>query len=585
MDRVLRKTHTLEGFDLKVAPYYDFLGTKISNDGPTPRVPQPVIVDVDPIIADYIFNENDVESRLRRKMKKVASKIEWPYDQNENKIKLCPNDTGDKDSGFWTSWKENAVHQLTDFFDQYSTRKIKVDHSFWDDICDHLKQHSSKSVRPILRSNEGVIVLNGESREIGRLETVIKARLDELEEAAERERQTVTQQFNFNSENFKLFDLCRIKEEIEQRWTNVNFTLNQSSMTVECKGMQSEVLQAQVDIANKLNNLSKRSIDVSRSKSNFVSLTEDKIHEIFNARNIQAACSSDGPRITVTGKTDTDRDRALRYIETDLVEKQVAIENETTLTILQESKGRDLFDRLNGRKSVLVSLNASNSHVEITGFETDVNTAVRVVEDFIKDNVILEQVVGAEKGKVRFVAEHKGEELKVISGNNLHNSVTIRSQIEGHQSRFIITGTQQGTVAAKQAVQTLIDNTVHQQYSVGKVGMPQLLRENKGQRFLKSVEKDCKCIIETDQEFDSDETNGKRRVPQQVKILRKHAIEGNCSLVVCKGDLTTERVDAIVNAANVDLQHDGGVAGAIVNRGKLERVDYSKKNYRSLIAL
>jgi len=42
---------------------------------------------------------------------------------------------------------------------------------------------------------------------------------------------------------------------------------------------------------------------------------------------------------------------------------------------------------------------------------------------------------------------------------------------------------------------------------------------------------------------------------------------GEGSICVVHGDLTEERVDAIVNAANSRLAHGGGVAGAIVRRG------------------
>jgi len=52
------------------------------------------------------------------------------------------------------------------------------------------------------------------------------------------------------------------------------------------------------------------------------------------------------------------------------------------------------------------------------------------------------------------------------------------------------------------------------------------------------------------------------------KVLAQR-IEGGCTLQAVLGDMTCERVDAIVNAANSNLAHLGGLAGAIVDRGGL----------------
>ena len=49
--------------------------------------------------------------------------------------------------------------------------------------------------------------------------------------------------------------------------------------------------------------------------------------------------------------------------------------------------------------------------------------------------------------------------------------------------------------------------------------------------------------------------------------VRETTLLGGLTLQLVQGDLTTEQVDAIVNAANARLQHGGGVAGAISRRG------------------
>ncbi|RPI29227.1 MAG: macro domain-containing protein [Chloroflexota bacterium] len=50
-------------------------------------------------------------------------------------------------------------------------------------------------------------------------------------------------------------------------------------------------------------------------------------------------------------------------------------------------------------------------------------------------------------------------------------------------------------------------------------------------------------------------------------LLVEHVFPSGQRLQIVQGDLTQEKVDAIVNAANRHLQHGGGVAWAIVKRG------------------
>lgn len=53
----------------------------------------------------------------------------------------------------------------------------------------------------------------------------------------------------------------------------------------------------------------------------------------------------------------------------------------------------------------------------------------------------------------------------------------------------------------------------------------------------------------------------------QNELLRQHHYPSGQQLEIVRGDLTAQAVDAIVNAANARLQHGGGVAGLIAQRG------------------
>jgi O-acetyl-ADP-ribose deacetylase (regulator of RNase III) len=58
-------------------------------------------------------------------------------------------------------------------------------------------------------------------------------------------------------------------------------------------------------------------------------------------------------------------------------------------------------------------------------------------------------------------------------------------------------------------------------------------------------------------------------------LIAQLTLPSGQTLALYQGDLTEERVDAIVNAANERLAHGGGLAGAIVRKGGREIQDES----------
>jgi O-acetyl-ADP-ribose deacetylase (regulator of RNase III) len=51
------------------------------------------------------------------------------------------------------------------------------------------------------------------------------------------------------------------------------------------------------------------------------------------------------------------------------------------------------------------------------------------------------------------------------------------------------------------------------------------------------------------------------------QVLQEHTFPSGQHLYIIQGDLTQEQVDAIINAANAQLKHGGGVAAAVSRHG------------------
>ncbi|XP_072026437.1 protein mono-ADP-ribosyltransferase PARP14-like [Amphiura filiformis] len=577
VDRVTSKQHSLSKTSLHVSIYFDKLGVIVSSDGPTPHIPDSVILQIDPEIAEFVLDKSG-QHRLRvdSEILNENGRIIWPSKGRVDNVEIVPIKSA-SDPSSWIQWPARVSARLVEICKEFKSDNIIVEEDIWNEVCDKLKDLNLGNVRPLLKTEQATINLRGPCAEVENTMTQLNIVVRDLEVAAERAKQVTRKQVQLADDKFQFLFLCNIKEELDKKWQlDVRITPSTSTCEIIFEGMRSEVAEAQLDMYTRLENLAKYDFECSPNKVRFLRHVQDKIHETLKTRGIHAATAIDGNKVTIIGAKDQDTRRAYQFIKSDIIELSIPLQNQATINVLLTQKGITLFEEVNRNKVTLAAVNPTKKCIDISGFKLDVKQASDKIQEFIEKNVILEQRIPLVKGKVGYLMEHASRELQSISEHNRQHTVNVKPTPGGRQSGITVTGTEQGLKLAIQSLKTLTENIVERQYPVAKPGMPELLRGPRGKKLLKSVAKDCSCFIDTNSTDDrADEGHG-GGLMTDIEILRRHTTENGVELMVCKGDLTREKVDAIVNAANVELNHIGGLAGDIVKKGGISIQNESK---------
>ena len=77
-------------------------------------------------------------------------------------------------------------------------------------------------------------------------------------------------------------------------------------------------------------------------------------------------------------------------------------------------------------------------------------------------------------------------------------------------------------------------------------------------------------VVQEEDSKEEESGDGEEATPKKIvsgKLIRKGLMGDILSIEVVKNDITKELSDAITNAANGNLAHGGGVAGAISSCG------------------
>lgn len=570
---VIQRKHTLEGNQLEAQPFYHFLENTATNKKEIP------------------FDANLFE-HIKKNHGHVLQTL-----TDENKVELCMNvnksfvmiSPSDKRKVSQTSWQDRTG-SLENFLLGFKKIEIPLAPELFDEVSerwqkDRLRKESSTDLVNFSRHDRLVQILGKEDsvNEEGR-------KLQDLILAVEEDTELMNSKVKVIRDGIprsrlRLLEMSGICQKLQGEHQHLNISFDLDSETLCLDGPRTLLNEVQAEVFTFMSKMIERTIELPTNITRVLkkSSVSSVIQDLLKQRGVQAIFVHDQCRssneVQVIGVDLHSAKEAEKVLLGAIQENSIRLTEENA-QVLDSRPWKDFQTTLTSKFKVDIFVQISSNTVWVSGIAKDVKQCYDQVIDFLQKNTILRDTVPLDHGSTRFVFERLSSELEEIKRDLSTCSIDMR--ISPSCKGIDISGTAEGIDECLPRLVDLTKNIQKVSVPIDKPGMTKFFSQGKGPKSLKAIEDTNNCIITTSERngnaaSPTDEAGGKQLETSSGEFICSYLTVERKKISVFKDDITRHRVDAIVNPANEELKHIGGLAAAIVKVGGTEIQDHCNK--------
>lgn len=545
---------------IAVYPYYPLLGIALyGKDGPCIEIPKPIEFNISPYILQHICSIEGLKNNIDVKMKDKHCEIKWPdHDCQDPVLQLIFSPTLSTNLRsvvqIVLKWKEAVYNELSLLIEKFKVIEYKMDESVWEAIREHVGSSTYDGV--LIKPDFGLekVFLTGISEDVTKINPTFRQLVEETTKQVERKKQTKTETLPMSPALYQIMCNSGLKKEILDQVPELRIDYDVPTKNVHLSGLRDEVLTAKYEIVIITQQMKNKSIQMNPHLIKFLIATdnEEMSSVLFLHHNINAMLEIDDGDVKLMAHSKEDFASAENQIKEKLHHKQLLVEDKN---LLKSPEWRSLHSHLlqvfNAEKiTVLIEESSSGmvDNVVITGLTSNVLKCYQQVSEFLEKNTTIETGIPVQpSAKMTFIWEEGKEILEKIKKN---------VNVTKKQNSICLSGPRVKVQEAANVIRDILHSLHSDILRIEKPGAKTFCKINEPVHAA-AARTNYHCVIRLEEAGIEDNLfhNPKFQV----------TLPNGLTLSVYKDDLCRHNVDVIVNAANEDLKHGGGLAKAILD--------------------
>ncbi|XP_067833079.1 protein mono-ADP-ribosyltransferase PARP14-like isoform X2 [Heptranchias perlo] len=507
------------------------------------------VVMVDPYFGEYLKERSDVQRAFHQEL--VGAQCEVQLGAVSDTILLVPTFSRNIPGEASTEWGDEARRAFKKVLRRYLVHTET--HPAKGQLLMEQSKLAPKSVSIFSPTPQSLTIVVGLSEEVRRFIGLIEPFAGQVEPAEDTQSEAKLR-------SLSKFSLIRdsFEEHLKTRSPRVTWTLDESRSSISFAGRPDAVRDAATELHGRLSQVSEATVRLSDQETAFLGLwtPQEMAKELFP---FPVAMEVAGRQVVLFGNSPLDLKRA----ETILTEKisEEVIEVPDVARVATAAKEWQPFLSNSSKRVQVIEVkgrDGDTASINLAGFSKDVKRLASALRECLHNSAVVAETIVPHTQELVLLIRNL---MEFMGWQGFQSEISTR----GRQA-IVLTGPRSVVAGEKVRLESCLASVTCESLTVPLPGAKEFF-QGSGKEHLDAVGRKSKCLVVLKEDPPAGETGGDQLASPGSVVLSTYCSEGGVVISICRGDITKQQVDAIVNAANGRLNHSGGVARAISKAG------------------